>query len=310
MPTSIAVQTCIVSTVRAPLDDTLRFAFYHLNTGMDALILFFDDPEDPAIERLRPFGRITVIACDDTYWQAAGISRNASIEARQIFNADRGLSIAKTMHMDWIIHIDSDELIYTRVPLGELLSGAESDVVRFDIREAIPRNPNAKEAFDGISLFKRPSSRLKRAIVILLGCRHAVYHREYFRGHLESKSAVRVDADIPGMGIHWPKHSGMSSGIVTDERIVLLHFESCSFSAWNEKWARRSDGSASASKLRGNRKRQFEAYRAAAAKDTEALRTLYRRFYLIPPYELRILKTLDMIERIELDPSLFDAPSH
>jgi hypothetical protein len=42
---------CIVTTLQAPLHETLMFVNYHLNIGADHIYLFFDDPGDAAAER-------------------------------------------------------------------------------------------------------------------------------------------------------------------------------------------------------------------------------------------------------------------
>lgn len=76
-----------VTTLRAPLQETLRFVSYHRNTGVDRVILFFDDPADAAIEALRGWGGVTAIPCDDTHLASVGTSRDDALEDRIRANA-------------------------------------------------------------------------------------------------------------------------------------------------------------------------------------------------------------------------------
>ena len=56
----------VIGTFRAPLSDTMRFVNYHLNTRVDHLFLFFDDPADPAVRSLADYQDVTCIPCDAT----------------------------------------------------------------------------------------------------------------------------------------------------------------------------------------------------------------------------------------------------
>lgn len=56
---------CTVTTLMAPLNQTLSFVNYHLNIGIDHMFLFFDNPDDEAIDALKDYKRVTCFGCDD-----------------------------------------------------------------------------------------------------------------------------------------------------------------------------------------------------------------------------------------------------
>jgi len=37
-------KVALISTVKGPTNEILMFVHYHLNSGLDEIILFFDDP--------------------------------------------------------------------------------------------------------------------------------------------------------------------------------------------------------------------------------------------------------------------------
>jgi hypothetical protein len=224
-------------------------------------------------------------------------------------NASAGLEIARESGYDWIIHIDSDELLYSKEILGTILSKMKKNVVRFAIREAVPDQEDYTDVFSEVTLFKKPASRLKLMVAMGLGCRKAFFRGEYFRGHLASKTAVRVKSNITRMGIHRPESAEGTVSIENTDRIQLLHFDCCGLAAWKTKWTRRLGETALATKMRKNRRRQGEVFaRASHQGGDQVLLDLYRRLYFIPQREKRILTRLHMLTSIQIDRKLFDKP--
>ena len=52
-------KVAIISTVRAPLNELKMFINYHLNIGVDEIILFFDDPSHIDISPLGKYKNVT-----------------------------------------------------------------------------------------------------------------------------------------------------------------------------------------------------------------------------------------------------------
>lgn len=299
----------IVATIRASLRESLSFVNYHLNIGIDHLVLFFDAPEDEAIETLKSNERVTCIPCDTSFRQANGASPTDSIETRQIRNANLGLKILRDLGFDWIIHMDVDELLYPDVPIHSFFEGLDQHikVVRFKILEALPDALEYHHPFSEISTFKVPVSNKRQFIAKLLGCSGAFYQGEYFRGHTASKSAVRTSAEIGTMGLHLPYGiANKELKRIKTEDVMLLHFDGCGFNNWKLKWERRLDGSARATHMRDNRIKQLEEFKAQKKAGNEALIRLYKKIFFLSAYENKVLFSLNMLQKIHISDSLFE----
>lgn len=103
----------IVSTVKAPLEQILDFAAWHLDMGAHRLFLYLDDPDPEAISVLKAHPKIRVTACDASYW-AKKAQRPAKHQARQSLNARDAFN--RNTQVDWLAHIDVDELLHPVKP--------------------------------------------------------------------------------------------------------------------------------------------------------------------------------------------------
>lgn len=303
---------CLVSTLRAPVSETLSFVNYHINTGIDRLVLFFDNPEDDAIEELAHYSQVSCIRCDDSYWTKNNCERPRLIEDRQVINANNAFLFARENGFEWLIHVDSDELIQCSPGLGNILRTIEEGVhiVRFDMREAVPEKLRYENIFEEVTLFKTPPTDYQLKRMVSGGCEQALYNGEYFRGHLGSKSAVRTSAPIRRMHIH--RAFGKNNNLVVkgSGEIRLLHYDCCEFESWKTKCLRRIDGTApiTESFVRENRKQQLKEFQHAYDEGPDKLLDLYKRMYFIPEQERLVLASLGVLSNIELDAGLFAKP--
>ena len=123
----------IVTTLREPLPLTLAFVAHHLDQGVRALHLYFDDPDDPAIDVVAHLPRLRITRCDDRHWRRWG-GRPTMIVARQVANAQDCQAQARS---PWLLHCDADEfLIRARYVIGLLAANdARIDVLRLPVWE-------------------------------------------------------------------------------------------------------------------------------------------------------------------------------
>jgi hypothetical protein len=303
----------LVATVKAAKPDLDRFVTYHLNTGVAHIYLFFDDPADPALPAFIGMNRVTAIACTLAGWQAAGLRLEDGIEARQAHNARTALTWACAAGAQWLLHVDSDELIYT--PGGDLADWlaqrpADCDAVTFPVLEAIPYASSRRHPFDACWLFKTTTrvDALRLKLAARAGCRQALLYG-YFRGHTVGKTATRVRADIDDVGIHFPtRAAGPPLRIETAADAFVLHYDGCTFDSWRQKWGRRRDGGAGlALNMRPSRRRQLADFITADQSGSLAeLEREFRRQCLIPAYEQAVLWALGLARPIRLRRDLFD----
>lgn len=298
----------IISTVKAPTLQLYLFVNYHLNIGVDHIILFFDDPEDVGITSFSQYPRVTVISCSSEYWKERIGDRPESIEERQIVNVNQGAEYLSLKKCNWLIHIDCDELLNTSQPIKKVIGGFNADVIRFSVLEAVAE----QEKYDHIfipTLFKKKARKLQISVAQRFGCSNAIFDGEYFRGHTASKAAVRIIPKMKGeYGIHGPKKS-LCNRVGKTDKIQLLHFDCVSIDEWKMKWDRRIDGTGMALRMRDNRKDQMLLYENAKKEGNETLSIMFNKMHNIRKKERPILYVLGMLTRINLDKRLFDLPA-
>ena len=109
----------ICTTLKAPVEQVLAFVAHHLSLGADRIWLYFDDPDDPAADVAQTLDRVTVTRCDASHWAGFQWRRPERHQNRQGQNARRCYSLCDTA---WLCHIDVDEFILPRKPIGDVLA--------------------------------------------------------------------------------------------------------------------------------------------------------------------------------------------
>merc|ERR1740138_668733 len=140
----------------------------------------------------------------------------------------RAKMACKQMGIDWLLHIDDDELLYAPLhrPIGEILSSVPTgfDQAYIPNVEAIYDSPEVKSCFTQTSTVNM--------------------NRYTFVSYANGKAAVRVsDDDAEPAGPHqWRTSQGIEvSSIHLDAEtfgspVWLVHFESCPFARWEDKF--------------------------------------------------------------------------
>jgi hypothetical protein len=327
-----------VTTLKAPVQETLAFVAYHLRSGVDHMYLFFDDPEDEAIPSLQGKKRVTCVRCNAAHWKRLGVEDGASLQERQHANATYAFCQARRADMDWIAHIDSDELLYSSGSLRALFSAVspQTDVLLFPVMEAVPQRLQYRCPFQEISLFKhflnmqvdeaaftmRRYDRLrywanaqiwrrKKQVATMLGCTHSQIIGDYLLGHMVGKSATRTTAKVRRMGNHLPVTGGEKLRLSVAVEGAVLHYDCQGYEPWKAKWNRRVTGHADfdTSRFAFHRKRQLRQFGVAYNEDCEkALVDLYKKWYFVPAYERTIMQGLNLMRRVDLSPSRFEMP--
>lgn len=126
-----------VSTIKAPTDQILAFCAHHLSLGARQLHIYLDDDNRAAAAALAGHPHIHVTLCDDAYWQAHLGRRPVKHQARQVENARH--AYARCAGLDWLTHIDVDELLWPATPLPAQLAALPPDcqVARLRPAEAL-----------------------------------------------------------------------------------------------------------------------------------------------------------------------------
>ncbi|HET7084370.1 MAG TPA: glycosyltransferase family 2 protein [Rhizomicrobium sp.] len=239
----------IVTTLRdagALLDS---FAAYHLNLGFAHLFLFFDDPADPDFSRFSRHPNVTAISHDaklrdawkglpeyQTY--AAFIDRE--VMARQVLNTALGMELARKKGLDWLLHIDADELFFlARQSLAEHFAAAQgADTIAYANFEAVPEKADIGDPFREVDLFKLP---LELAAEPSEACRALLADTPQipparFHFYRNGKSAVRLDSALRPNGVHkFTNWNGETREAAAMDAFVL-HYACCGFDAFWRKY--------------------------------------------------------------------------
>src|SRR5215475_10565766 len=120
MQTSVA----IVTTLKSPGPSLASFLEYHEAIGFSRFFLFFDDPGDPGIKLARKCALTRIIRSDARLrraWQRTKTARtnpwffqyvDAELKVRQTLNVELAINLAEKEDIEWLLHIDADELFY------------------------------------------------------------------------------------------------------------------------------------------------------------------------------------------------------
>lgn len=291
----------IAATVREPVEVVETFVAHHLVMGASRIVLYFDNPDDPAIARVTGLQGVEAVRCDAAHW-AGG--RPDTQEGRQKHNIRRAYAGART---DWLIHVDGDELVWSARPVAEILAAvaAETAVVRLAPAEVLARRRNPD-----VSVFRLPVPDTARGTRIGLAAYGAEFPllRRGLLSHADGKYFLRTGLADLVPEIHAPRRKGRRCAFIEQDDIRLLHFHGQSEARWIaqvedrlERGAyqhRHSDGRRASGKLDG---RGLNAH-LRHLRDTggeAALRQFFRRVATYGP-EKRHLAKVGAILRLRL----------
>ena len=270
------------------------FVRWHLSIGFMRIYLYFDNPKDEGIllakalrreaaQRYRSDDAVRVVVCDSSLraaWSDLTMAQRWGhdysqvvhhVEVRQLLNAEHCLRSAHADgDVDWLLHIDSDELFH--IADGDAAShfgrlSAHGCVnYRYPIHEGCPEAIDTPNVFASVTLFRRHQKTLAAAIgtdpaeraaaVAALEFWDPIDGRHYNLGSPQGKSATRVMAGVLPLSVHAfaPPSADMVprcfAGFADDQDAVaenakvvapmgapcILHYISCDFSFWWHKY--------------------------------------------------------------------------
>ena len=224
----------VVTTAKAEAEEILRFAAYHLEAGATRIHVFLDEPTPKAFKALKAHPNCRVTVCDQTFWQRRGIKRPAKHQVRQTRNATFGYNRAKGL--DWVAHLDIDEFLVSRLPLGQILANLPQDSRTARVRpmEALSRTgdhgtPEAFKAF----IANGPE---RRSLSQRLYPQFGTFVRGGFVSHVAGKVFARTGQDQMHFKIHNAVVAGIENPHLVDlPDVSLAHCHASNWAEWNAK---------------------------------------------------------------------------
>ena len=206
------IMIAICTTVRGLDHNFLDWLSNHVSLGVQRFYTFLDAPlEDSDFEKNLPpnFKSLVTILHHDEVLKASYLEipeyeqfktdLDRLVVNRQCLNTHVALELAIKDKIDWLIHIDADELIgfpQSHESLNDYLMALpdEIDSYIFPTMESIPRSKNLKNYFREIIHFKispylLPFHQLDR---LMQGWRMRGQKFPLFNAHLQGKAAFRV----------------------------------------------------------------------------------------------------------------------
>ncbi len=231
----------VVATVDEPPQLVQAFVAWHLALGADQIHLYFDRPDDPAMDLFVHLSRVIVTACDADHWQRVCTARPNRHQIRQVQNARNAYSRTTS---SWLLHCDADEFIWSANPVSRVLADVDHavDAVAVPVAERVYLAGEKTDTFlDGV--FRRPFPKEKRAGRRIFGPEYDLTHRG-LTGHAIGKAFVRTDRRL-NMSIHRParRDGGSALTLAHADRnaMELLHVDGLTPQYWLYKLARKAE---------------------------------------------------------------------
>ena len=143
-----------------------------------------------------------------------------TLQTRQIEYVNKSMNDAKDMKIEWMFHIDADELLHGSLTFLDTLNPKYTNIWM----------ENAE------AIFNLDKNDTCFAAKKFLRCNNGAPCRSYVNG----KAGGRVVKDVGLKGPHNFHYKGQHTGDhvfnIPFETLHVLHFDSCSFSAWVEKF--------------------------------------------------------------------------
>ncbi len=240
----------VVSTIRAPAEEILRFAAHHLDLGAHRLYLYLDAPDPAAEAALRAHPKIRLRVCDSAYWDKSGIRRPKKHQPRQTHNASHAYGLASDV--DWLAHIDVDEFLWPDSDLQGLLGDLPATVQTARIRpmELLSGSDTAYKAWI-------PPGPERERITARLYPTFGSFLKGGFLSHVAGKVFART-----GLGpITFKIHNlflgdEMNPGLTELAQVVLCHRHALSWDSWQDSFRFRMQQGSYRPELGPNRPRE------------------------------------------------------
>lgn len=229
----------IVSTIKAPAEDILKFAAFHLEAGAHRLFLYLDEPCAQARLHLKAHPKIRVFDCDDASWQQRRKKgKPAKHQTRQTLNATRAYR-RQSGDLEWLTHIDVDEFLWSLQPISQVLSALPPTTLCARVRpiEALCSteahsdggNSGAETHFKGFV----PRGPARDAMIGRIYPKYGEHIAGGFLSHLQGKIFVRTGLDRIQFRIHNVYQDEIENpGSQELPQLDLCHFHVANWDSW------------------------------------------------------------------------------
>lgn len=251
------LKSALVTTAKGLDSGFFSFLSHHRSVGFEKVYLFLDDPAyDAAFLELLQASEfssfVQIIQHDDRllqvlqktiFYQNHAETYSRRVVTRQQLNTGYATRLAAQEGIDWLCHLDSDELFGVDRTCG----GVSEYLSRFDDRvsevfvpnvEAVPQQIEYRDAFREVALFKKTRFILSEKQWLYM--RYRAFRRFPFVGYAHGKSVFRprhfIDIETPSTVHHYHPDLTNASVVIDDSMSALiLHFPMCGFEMFRRR---------------------------------------------------------------------------
>ncbi|KAK6941768.1 hypothetical protein RJ641_027145 [Dillenia turbinata] len=244
---------CITTSTSAGLEQTLPWIFYHKVIGVSTFFLFVEGKAaSPTVSKiLESIPGVKVVyrtkeleeqQARSRIWNETWLANffykpcNHELFVKQSLNMEMAIVMARDAGMDWIIHLDTDELLHPagarEYSVRRLLADVPGnvDMVIFPNYESSVERDDIKEPFSEVSMFKKNYDHLPKDTYFGNYKEATRGNPNYFLTYGNGKSAARIQDHLRPNGAHrWHNYMKTPNEIKLDEAAVL-HYTYAKFS--------------------------------------------------------------------------------
>ena len=236
----IVVRLGLVATISCPGPSIKSFVSHHIAIGFQTLFLFHEGEPDCHVLETAVHQSVTLIRSSSylrQLWRALpsypviAPHLDKEVMARQILNAELGVELARESGVDWLFHLDADELMHPQTgTLTEQLMAAESAGVEHMVyanHEAVPPTETVADCFREVTTFKANPD------IIPSG------DRKLFIAYYTGKAAVRLSTNPIAHGVHRFRRADKTRlRTARSKTAAVLHYPSCGLEQYFAKYRR------------------------------------------------------------------------
>ncbi|KAI5056586.1 hypothetical protein GOP47_0028404 [Adiantum capillus-veneris] len=244
---------CITTSTSAGLEQILPWLFYHQVIGVTNFFLFVEGTAASAnvSAALKSLPGVKLVfrtkdleerQSKSRIWNETWLSSfffrpcNYELFVKQSLNMEMAIVMAREAGMDWIIHLDTDELLHPagagEYSLRRLLADVEKsvDTVVFPNYETAVEQDDISDPFGEVSMFKKNYDHVTKETYFGLYKEATRGNPNYFLTYGNGKSAARIQDHLRPNGAHrWHNYMKTPKEMKFDEAAVL-HYTYTKFS--------------------------------------------------------------------------------
>ncbi|KAH9288442.1 hypothetical protein KI387_032559 [Taxus chinensis] len=244
---------CVTTSTSAGLEQILPWIYYHKIIGVTNFFLFVEGKAAtsntsavldsiPGVKVVHRTKELEEKQAKSRIWNETWLSSffyrpcNYELFVKQSLNMEMAIVMAREANMDWIIHLDTDELLHPagarEYSLRQLLLDVASDVdmVVFPNYESAIERDDIKEPFSEVSMFKKNYDHVTKETYFGLYKEATRGNPNYFLTYGNGKAAARVQDHLRPNGAHrWHNYMKTPNEIKLEEAAVL-HYTYTKFS--------------------------------------------------------------------------------